>query len=261
MAGDAPSEHKAKHKAKHRANEADQDLKQMNALLDEAPVFFGTELENIYRAIQDEEACTGPIVKDGHISLPDLFKIEQRPRANERLQTPFADAKIGKGELTLHWDDGARPASLTFKGKDGNIEELILDSQNRSRVATDIYRTTDGMVGRFEFDANGQVRRGKVTAGDNVGSFDFDSGFHLSAQTHTRGLRISDDGRSRFIEKSVPTSKLAKMRDSLTSLKYFYENDHGQDDGELEEVVLTYADGSSYSVHRDANGRPVMEPR
>jgi len=104
------------------------------------------------------------------------------------------------------------------------------------------------------------VTSGELTAGHNVTSFDYDSGFHLSRQTSNDVFRISDDHRSensRFIEKTgTPSAKLPGVR----STRYVYDNAGGENDGKLREVVLTYADGLSCNVYRDANGRAVMQP-
>jgi hypothetical protein len=256
MGSDAPREAKPKGKAVAGAFPPES---QLNAAWEGAPSFFGKEMVMLWGAREETNAFEGPLVKNGHIPPVNLFSLDHTPAPNEKVERVYTDPKVGPGNLTLQWDGRGKPSQLSFKDKAGNVEDVTLDAVDPTRVRSDVYRQTDGTVARIDFDSHGDLAHGSLTKGKNQDRFDFDSGFHAHSDIDGGHFILSDDHTSRFIESTFTPTKGRHRANAVVALRYNYENNGGDQDGELNSVVLTFANGSRFKAFPDDQGKWVRQ--
>jgi len=235
--------------------------KQLDAVWDNAPGFFGKEMVSLVVAREEMNKFQGPLVKSG-FPLVDFFNAaDQKSQPNEQKELDLTDPKngIGTGHLVLQWDDRATPSRLTFTNKAGDVEEVALDSINPTQVSFDMLRKKDGTVARYNYDLRGEVLSGSLSKGKDRDQFDFNYGFHVRSDYAGSRFALTDDSNQRFIETTVRPPKGRRRPTDIATLKYVYANHGEQDDGELNAVVLNLANGATYRVYPDEDGKWIRQ--
>jgi hypothetical protein len=230
--------------------------KQLDAAWDKAPTFFGKEMVMLWASRQEANNFQGPLVKSG-FPLVDFFnENEKSPKPNEekKIKIAFSKKPVETGELVMKWDKRGVPSRLTFTNKLGEVEEVALDPRDPRNVSFDVVRQKDGTAARYEYAPDGEVARGILSKGKDQDRFDFDSGFHVSSETAQSRFALTDDQNARIIENNVAPPKGRRSPTDMVNLKYVYGKPGEEQDGELQSIVYTLANGAIYAAYPDPEG-------